>query len=281
MAIYRHVHTSFWQDGFVLDLTPEEKYFYIYLMTNSKTNQIGCYELPKRVIEIETGYNRETVDKLLDIFIHKKKILYCSETKEILVLNWHKYNWSKSPKVANCIKKEYQCITNDEFKNIIKPLLIEYGYCIDSLSIDLGEKLKTKNQKLKTKKDIKEYAHSSQALTQNDFEIFWSIYPRKVSKKPAGKIYARLISQGIDNKTLIDGATAYAEWCKRNAEEPQFIKHPSTWLNNECWNDELVDKVAPKSGYDKQREIQEREQDQAAEQLKAMLKGGNIRLLGG
>jgi len=27
LAIYRHLQTSFWQDPFVLDLTPEEKFF--------------------------------------------------------------------------------------------------------------------------------------------------------------------------------------------------------------------------------------------------------------
>ena len=51
MAVYRHIHIDYWQDGFVLDLTPEEKYFYIYLMTNSKTSQCGIYELPKRIIK--------------------------------------------------------------------------------------------------------------------------------------------------------------------------------------------------------------------------------------
>lgn len=74
MAVYRHIHIDYWQDGFVLDLTPEEKYFYIYLMTNSKTSQCGIYELPKRIIETETGYNRETVGKLLNRFIDYKKL---------------------------------------------------------------------------------------------------------------------------------------------------------------------------------------------------------------
>ena len=54
MAVYRHIHINYWQDGFVLDLTPEEKYFYIYLMTNSKTSQCGIYELHRRIIETET-----------------------------------------------------------------------------------------------------------------------------------------------------------------------------------------------------------------------------------
>lgn len=64
MAVYRNVQVDFWQDDFVLELTPEERYFYIYLLT-SKTTQCGIYSLPKRLAEMETGYNRETVEKLL------------------------------------------------------------------------------------------------------------------------------------------------------------------------------------------------------------------------
>ena len=31
MAKYRQLHTTFWDDTLILDLTPEQKYFYIYL----------------------------------------------------------------------------------------------------------------------------------------------------------------------------------------------------------------------------------------------------------
>ena len=55
-------------------------------MTNSKTSQCGIYELPKRIIETETGYNRETVDKLLDRFVEYKKIKYCKENSEIFLI---------------------------------------------------------------------------------------------------------------------------------------------------------------------------------------------------
>jgi hypothetical protein len=55
MAVFRQIQISFWQDAFVLDLTPEEKYFYCYLLTNSKTAQCGIYELPKRIIEMSSG----------------------------------------------------------------------------------------------------------------------------------------------------------------------------------------------------------------------------------
>ena len=139
MAVYRNVHISFWQDSFVIDLTPEEKYFYLYLMTNSKTSQCGIYEMPKRVMELETGYNRDTIDKLLQRFVEYGKIEYHEETKEILLKNWIKHNSSKSPKVISCIKTELSKVKHKEFVRAFATLWIQYGYCIDSLCIDLGE----------------------------------------------------------------------------------------------------------------------------------------------
>ena len=135
MAIYRTLHISFWQDPFVLELTPESKYFYIYLMTNSKTNQLGCYEIALKTIVDETGYSKETVETLLEKFVEKKKIIHSKKTNEILLLNWHKYSWSKSPKVEICIKKEFQLVKSEEFKSILFSLFKEHGYSMDSLWI--------------------------------------------------------------------------------------------------------------------------------------------------
>lgn len=51
MAKYRQLYTEFWKDGFVVELEPEEKYFYLYLLTNANTSQCGIYELPKNYRE--------------------------------------------------------------------------------------------------------------------------------------------------------------------------------------------------------------------------------------
>ena len=138
MAVYRHIHIEYWQDGFVLDLTPEEKYFYIYLMTNSKTSQCGIYELPKRIIETETGYNRETVDKLLNRFIEYKKIVYCKETSEIFLINWLKHNRISSPKVKKCIYKELKKIKSMDMVNLFLDECYKYGYTLDENEIKIN-----------------------------------------------------------------------------------------------------------------------------------------------
>ena len=122
MAIYRQIQTTFWQDDFILNLTPEEKYFYLFLLTNSKTKQCGIYQLPIQVIVFETGYNQETIDKLLHRFIDYGKIIYSNKTKEIGIVNWQKYNPAESPKVKACVNKELKEIKDHSLIDKIYPM---------------------------------------------------------------------------------------------------------------------------------------------------------------
>ena len=83
MAIYRNVQLSFWTDNKVEDdFTPEDKYFYLYLLTNPQTNICGCYEVSYSQMTRQTGYNKDTINRLLDRFekVHGM-IKYCKETK--------------------------------------------------------------------------------------------------------------------------------------------------------------------------------------------------------
>ena len=100
MAIYRNIHMTFWNDTKVMDdFTPEDKYFYLYLLTNPNTNLSGCYEISIKQISNEIGYTKETVENLIKRFSEMHKVIvYNKENKEILLLNWYKYNWTKSTK---------------------------------------------------------------------------------------------------------------------------------------------------------------------------------------
>jgi len=163
MAVYRQIHTSFWQDPFVLELTPEEKYFYLYLMTNTKTTQIGIYEIPKQIIVMETGFDIETVQELIDTFVNYKKIIYSEETNEMMLLNWIKYNGSSSPKILARVKAELREVKNKELVKKYIDISQRYGYDIlstlstdDSLYIEYQYSMDTKSQKEKEKEKEKE-----------------------------------------------------------------------------------------------------------------------------
>ena len=66
MASYRNISMDFWTDSKVVDdFTPEDRYIYLYCMTNPHTNLCGCYEVSIKQIANETGYNNDTVERLL------------------------------------------------------------------------------------------------------------------------------------------------------------------------------------------------------------------------
>jgi hypothetical protein len=158
MATYRQVQTAFWQDDFVLQLTPEEKYFYLYLLTNSKTKQCGIYQLPMQVIILETGYNQETAEKLLKRFVEYGKVIYNSRTREIGIVNWLKYNPMESPKTRVCVERELKEVKDKSLIGVIYP----DRYPLQGVSQEEKEKEKEKE---KAEAEEEEKEESTRELT--------------------------------------------------------------------------------------------------------------------
>lgn len=127
MAIYRTIQLSFWTDTKVLDeFTPEDKYFYLYLFSNPQTNMCGCYELGWSQTTNQLGYSKESVIHLLDRFENVHKVIkYSKKTKEVLLLNWCKYNWQGGNQIA-CISKEIDNIKDNELKLIVTQTFNEH-----------------------------------------------------------------------------------------------------------------------------------------------------------
>lgn len=121
LAIYRNVSLTFWTDRKVTDeFTPEDRYFFLYLLTNTHTNLCGCYEIGYKQMARETGYNEETVKRLVER-MHKEHgvVDYDESTKEILIWNWHKYNWSKSKDLVKGVKNASDYIKSNNLRSKI------------------------------------------------------------------------------------------------------------------------------------------------------------------
>ncbi|MFB5582066.1 DnaD domain protein [Bacillus albus] len=156
MAVYRNVQVNFWQDEFILDLTPEERYFYIYLLTGTKTKQCGIYVLPKRVAELETGYSMETVEKLLSRFVEYGKILYDAETKELYIINWLNYNPILNTNVEKCVLRELKIVKNKEFVHMFLRKCLEEEWKIPLLLQHFGMPAEEDNSSLEVVAEEKE-----------------------------------------------------------------------------------------------------------------------------
>lgn len=117
MAKFRMVHTSFWDDPKVVEeLTPEDKYFFLYLLTNSNTTQIGIYQITKKQMAFDLGYSMESVNSLLDRFIsHHGMVEYNPETREIAIKNWGRYNLNRGGKpMLDCVTSELKEVKDKE-----------------------------------------------------------------------------------------------------------------------------------------------------------------------
>lgn len=106
---YRLVYSEFWKDPKVLEeMTPEDRYFYLYVLTNPCTTSCGIYQITRKQMAFELGYSRESIDSLMNRFEeHHKLIKYNTETRELAVKNWGRYNLNKGGKpVIDCLTKE-------------------------------------------------------------------------------------------------------------------------------------------------------------------------------
>ena len=121
MASYRNISMDFWTDSKVVDdFTPEDRYIYLYCMTNPHTNLCGCYEVSIKQIANETGYNNDTVERLLKRLDSAHNVIrYSAQTKELLILNWCRYNWSTSEKLNKPLLGEIRKVKNDRFREYL------------------------------------------------------------------------------------------------------------------------------------------------------------------
>ena len=169
MAIYRNIQMTFWTDSKVVDdFTPEDRYFYLYLMTNPHTNLAGCYELSIKQASDETGYSKDVVMNLLHRFEETHNVIrYSKDTKEVLLINWWKFNWTKSPKLQKSLNHDISRIKDAEFKRFVKALSdgddtvsIPYGYGMDtqfySYSTDTDTDCNTDTDNAKFMASVKE-----------------------------------------------------------------------------------------------------------------------------
>ena len=145
---------DFWQDRELLRvLTPEERYFYIYLLENSNSNLCGCYKLDISKMSNETGYSTKTINLYLNRFSKVyKKIAFDLKTEEILILEYYKYYWRNCDGELiniNGIISASENIVDKDFKNYVSELI---NKCISG-KISNVKCCSTVDNKEKEKKD--------------------------------------------------------------------------------------------------------------------------------
>lgn len=120
-------------------------------------------------------------------------------------------------------------------------LIAESRYNTKSTSGRSGKKkspqlTKSTDNDSKSKNDSKNDSDSDskKEVTNNRFAEFWDLYGKKVDRPKCEKKFSKLTKPEIE--LLFANLPAYI----KSKPEKQYRKDPIRWLNNECWNDEII-----------------------------------------
>ena len=267
MEVFTRIERSYWQDEFILELTPEQKFFYLYLMSNSRVNTLGAYVFPLTMSTMELGYNRETVLKLLEHFAQAGKIIWDESTKEVFLLNWPKRNWNKKTATLRALRKDFGALKSPVLRETVALLFNDFSSekaQEQSGTIGNNEEQKGTNGDnediLDGRKENREKRIENREKEKEDagtvfdaaaaFEIFYKAYPNKKNVKTARTRWEKMKVTPELYREIMEGlerAKNSQEWGKDGGA---YIPHPSTWLNGEGWKNEykpLRQTAAPKA----------------------------------
>ena len=275
MEVFTKVERGYWQDEFILELTPEQKFFYLYLMTNNKVNTLGAYVFPLTMSTVELGYNNETVLKLLVHFAQVGKIIWDETTKEVFLLNWPKRNWNRKTATLRALKKDFDALKSPMLREKISALLSAFsdGEAIDDTEEQKGTNGNNEKQKetngnngdilagrIENREKRIENREKEKEKEKEDggtvfdaaaaFEIFYKAYPNKKNVKTARTRWEKMKVTPELYREIMEGlkrAKNSQEWTK---DDSAYIPHPATWLNGEGWKNEykpLRQAAAPKA----------------------------------
>lgn len=197
MSTQRYIDTSFWDDSWIQELDPSEKLVYIYLLTNPLTNIAGVMELTMKRICFDTGFNNDTIDKILKKFETAKKVFRFQNY--VIIRNFPKHQQLSSDKIYKGVAIILSKLPDDllcyleeidyqfEIKEAFDTLCIPYTYPSNYLNLNknLNKNLnlnKNKMEKAKSKKlplKEREPENNYERVEKTYLQLWDSLYSQK------------------------------------------------------------------------------------------------------
>lgn len=70
-----------------------------------------------------------------------------------------------------------------------------------------------------------------------EFDDFYDAYQKKVGKKAAQKAWTNCVGGNLETRRkIMEHVPKYVA----STPDKKFRKHPATYLNGECWEDEII-----------------------------------------
>lgn len=199
---------------------PKVAHFFEYCLLKASYNDYkwkghtyspGQFPFGLNKASIETGLSIQSIRTCLDKLksTNELTIKTSRQGSVITIVNWEKFQ-----EITNETTNQ---ITNDQ---------------------------QTINKRSTTTKNINNIKNKRNIYNQVfDIEEIYNSYPKKQGKKIGIQKLNKIIKTQDEYDVILKAAKNYTQHCKVNKTDAQFIKQFSTWVNQECWNDELDNKA--------------------------------------
>ena len=216
MAQRRMFNKAITNNDNFLEMPSSSQNLYVHLSMNADDD--GFIDNWKSIMRMTRNNDDD-----MKILIAKQYVIPF-ESGVIAIKHWKLNNYVQKDRYTPTIyQQEIQQLHMDEHN----------GYILDTSCIHSIDKLSLEENRL-------EIVNSPDSEYEKEFEQLWELYPNKKSKKKALGYYINARKKGTTYEEIESGLYNYLDYIKNDKVEVQFIKHGSTWFNQECWNDEYL-----------------------------------------
>lgn len=231
MAEKRMINKSIIDSDLFLEMPLSTQALYFHLILRADDD--GFVSNPKKIMRM-IGVDDESIRILIS-----KSYIIPFESGVVVIKHW---------RVHNCIQKDrYKETIYQEEKQRLEITNKVYD-CAGNLETDCIQnesKMETdcihRLDKIRLDKINNIYIRSKNDEILLEFETLWKQYPKKQGKKEALKAYQKARNDKKNPVTfeeVLKGLENYNAYIKANKIGEQYIKHGSTWFNQQSWSDE-------------------------------------------
>ena len=225
MARKRMIDPKFWSDDKVIELNPITRLCFIGLWNFCDDN--GVHRNNPKVVKAEIFPADEIPIKKVEAMIESLNqcgLISISESGDLIkVKGWRMYQKINRPQPSTLEFIE-RSVNNH---GTVTPNIIEKNI--------IEKKVVVKTDEL--------------------FDRFYSLYPRKVQKERAKKAFKKL-SEKV-KQIAIDKLQLHIDMWAKNDTKAEFIPHPASWINAKSWEDEIETALPQKKVTEKDKQLRE------------------------
>jgi hypothetical protein len=219
------IDQAFWSDPDIERNKPGVKLTALWLITNSQTSLLGVCGASVSRFEFETGIKGEGLQRALEALPRA----FTQFGDVIFVRNYIRHQFGTGEKLMRnnfftALRSLFNSVKDDELKAAILKEYPEFGE-------GLTKGLPSPYQGLTKPKDGKDRKEGGSV--RGDAERIYAEYPNKVGKPDALRAIERCL-KNYSADFLLERTVAFA---KARRGDVSFCPHPSTWFNQERFND--------------------------------------------